>query len=507
MDKIDKYFNELREKIGNAQAHIEVEEVGEIEEVRDEVAFLSGLNDVFFGEKIEFKNNIFGLVIDLAQERVGVIVFGDYQDLLEGEKGKRTNQVFSIPVSENLLGRVINPLGEPIDGLGRIESEEYRPIEKIAPSVIYRKPVDTPLHTGIKALDTLIPIGRGQRELIIGDRQTGKSTIAVDTILNQKGENVICIYNFIGQKQSKIAQTVDLLRRKGAMEYTIVVSASSSDPTSLQYISPYAACSLGEYFMEKGRDVLVVYDDLTRHAWAYRQISLVLRRPAGREAYPGDIFYLHSRLLERACRLNEKYGGGSLTALPIVETQEGDISGYIPTNIISITDGQIFLETDLFNAGIRPAINIGISVSRVGSSAQTKAMKKVAGRLKLDLAQYRELAALAQFESELDEKTKKFLDRGARMTEILKQGRNQPLDLAHQVVIIWAGVNGYLDNLPLSEVSQFEKRFFSYISQKGRKILETINQKRDIDQETEQEMKRLTEEFIRLNYSNDTNQK
>lgn len=506
MKAIDQIFKEIERELSLKQGAPRQENIGEVEEVKDEVVFLSGLDNAFYGEMIDFGNKIYGMVIDLTEDLVGTIVFGDYKKIKQGDIAKGTGRVFSVPVSEKYLGRVIDPLGQVIDGLAQIETTDYRPIEKIAPGVIYRRPVNTPLQTGIKALDALIPIGRGQRELIIGDRQTGKSTIALDTIINQKGQNVICIYNFIGQRKAKVASAVELLRQKGALDYTIIVASSSSDPSSLQYISPYAACTIGEYFMEQGKDVLVVYDDLTRHAWAYRQLSLVLRRPAGREAYPGDIFYLHSRLLERACRMDEKYGGGSLTALPIIETQEGDISGYIPTNVISITDGQIFLETDLFNAGIRPAINVGNSVSRVGSSAQTKAMKQVAGRLKLDLAQYRELAAFSQFESELDEKTKAFLDRGARMTEILKQDKNQPLDLAHQVLIIWVGVNGYLDHLPVRQVSEFEKKFFQYIELKGKKILQAINENKAIDVKIEEKIKGLVEEFIKVNYPKNESQ-
>lgn len=506
MKAIDQIFKEIERELSLKQGAPRQENIGEVEEVKDEVVFLSGLDNAFYGEMIDFGNKIYGMVIDLTEDLVGTIVFGDYKKIKQGDIAKGTGRVFSVPVSEKYLGRVIDPLGQVIDGSAQIETTDYRPIEKIAPGVIYRRPVNTPLQTGIKALDALIPIGRGQRELIIGDRQTGKSTIALDTVINQKGQNVICIYNFIGQRKAKIAAAVELLRQKGALDYTIIVASSSSDPSSLQYISPYAACTIGEYFMEQGKDVLVVYDDLTRHAWAYRQLSLVLRRPAGREAYPGDIFYLHSRLLERACRMDEKYGGGSLTALPIIETQEGDISGYIPTNVISITDGQIFLETDLFNAGIRPAINVGNSVSRVGSSAQTKAMKQVAGRLKLDLAQYRELAAFSQFESELDEKTKAFLDRGARMTEILKQDKNQPLDLAHQVLIIWVGVNGYLDHLPVRQVSEFEKKFFQYIDLKGKKILQAINENKAIDVKIEEKIKGLVEEFIKVNYPKNESQ-
>ncbi len=501
MKVVDKIFKEIEDDIKTTKLQFKKENIGVVTEVKDEVVTLSGFDRVAYGEVIEFKRNIKGLVIDLREDEVSAIVFGDYLKISENDTALASGKILSIPVGEEFLGRVVDGFANTIDGLGKInKAAAFYPIEKIAPSVIYRKPVSTPLQTGIKALDALIPVGRGQRELIIGDRGTGKSTIAIDAILNQKNENVVCIYNAIGQRNSKIAAVVDLLKAKGAMDYTIVVAASGSDPVSLQYVSPYVACAMGEYFMSKGKDVLVVYDDLSKHAWAYRQLSLILRRPSGREAYPGDVFYLHSRLLERACCLDEKYGGGSLTALPIIETQEGDVSGYIPTNIISITDGMIYLETDLFNAGIRPAVNVGISVSRVGSAAQTKAMKQVAGKLKLELAQYRELAAFAQFEAELDEKTKKFLDRGARMIEILKQNKHQNLDLAHQVLILWIGVNGYLDNLSVSKIGEFERNFFAKIELTNKKIINNINKKRTLDRDDEERLKKIVEEFIKNNY-------
>lgn len=497
----DQIFKEIETEINRSKFSLEKENIGFVLEVKDEVVILSGLQNACYGEIINFKDNIKGMVVDLKENEVEAIIFGDYTKISQNDMVKGTGEVLSVPVSDNFLGRVVNGIGQPIDGLGKIEATVSYPVERIAPGVITRKSVDKPLQTGIKVIDALIPIGRGQRELIIGDRGTGKSTIAIDTVLNQKKENVICIYNIIGQRNSKIASTIDLLKRKGAMDYTIVVAASASSPVSLQYVSPYTACALGEFFMEKGRDVLIVYDDLSKHAWAYRQISLVLRRPSGREAYPGDIFYLHSRLLERACRLDAQYGGGSLTALPIVETQEGDVSSYIPTNIISITDGQIFLESDLFNAGVRPAVSVGISVSRVGSSAQTKAIKNVAGRLKFDLAQYRELAAFAQFESELDQSTKKFLDRGARITELLKQQKHESFSLAYQVLILYAAVGGYLDNLPINQILNFEQRFLRYIETKNKKIIEAIEKDKMLDKKNEEKLKQIIEEFVKTHYS------
>ena len=500
MKTVDKLLKELEGELQGETQKIKSQDVGTIVEIKDEVVFLEGFDNVAYGELIEFDNGASGLVIDLTETAVGAIVFGDYVSLKAGSIAKGTNTIFSIPVGEAFLGRVVDGLAQPIDGAGKIQSEKNYAVERIAPGVVTRRSVSTALQTGIKAIDAVIPIGRGQRELIIGDRQTGKSTIALDTILNQKGENVICIYCINGQKRSTTATLVDTLKRNGALDYSIVVAATSSDPVSIQFVAPYVATALGEYFMDKGQDVLVVYDDLSKHAWANRQVSLVLRRPSGREAYPGDIFYLHSRLLERSCRLDKKYGGGSLTALPIIETQEGDVSAYIPTNVISITDGQIFLETDLFNTGIRPAINIGTSVSRVGSSAQTKAMKKVGGKLRFDLAQYRELAAFAQFESELDARTKQFLDRGARMTELLKQKKNQPQDLAHQVIILWMGVNGHLDKIHVTQVVEFEAKFFEHIDARHKKLIEKINTEKVIDEKDEEELKKIVEKFIEMHY-------
>jgi len=483
-----------------------VSEVGYVKEVRDGVVILSGLDAVSYGELIEFENGVLAYVVDLIEDAVGAIVLGDYLNIKEKDKAIALGKVLSIPVSSRLLGRVVDPLVNPLDGKEKIKEEKFYPIEKIAPGVIYRKPVSIPVQTGIKAIDVLIPIGRGQRELIIGDRGTGKTTLAIDTILNQKNENLICIYCAIGQRNSKVAQVIDLLEKKGAMDYTIVVSASASDSSSLQYLAPYSSMAIAEFFMDKGKDVLVVFDDLTRHAWAWREISLILRRPAGREAYPGDIFYLHSRLLERACRLDEKYGGGSITALPIIETLEGDVSSYIPTNVISITDGQIFLEADLFNSGIRPAINVGLSVSRVGGAAQTKAMKKVAGKLKLDLAQYREMAAFSQFESELDEETKKFLNRGAKLTQILTQKKNTPYSLAEEVVVIWAVNKGFADNIPTSEILKFEDELLKILSMSGKEIINVINKTKDFTEKEEKAMEKLVRIALqRLGYESSAN--
>lgn len=473
-------------------------ESGEVIELYDGIAMISGLPSAQFGEIIDAPFNLTGMVIDLQENRIGVLIFGDYEKLSVGDRVTLSGKISSIPVSKNILGRVVNPLGQPVDGLGAMIADKDMPLERIAPGIIYRKPVTVPLQTGIKAIDSLIPIGRGQRELIIGDRSTGKTTVAIDTILNQENENVICVYVAIGQKESTIAQIQNLLNEKGAFSYTVMVAASANSPASLQYIAPYAGTAIAEYFMQKGRDVLIVYDDLSKHAWAYRQISLILKRPAGREAYPGDVFYLHSRLLERACRLDEKYGGGSITALPIVETQEGDISAYIPTNIISITDGQIFLEKELFNAGMRPAINVGASVSRVGSSAQIKAMKQVAGKLKGELAQYRELAAFSQFASDLDEATKKILSKGAHMYELLKQGKNEPLTIEKEVVTLWVGTQGYTESIPVSDVRRFEWEFMSLLHAEKKDILKRIREKREITPEIEKELKTFTENFIKI---------
>lgn len=485
----------LESEINKISLQTKIQNVGKIEQVGDGVALLSGLSQAKIGEILEFPGGVSGLVLNLKKESVGAIILGPYEHLGEGDTVKATNQLLEIGVSEELIGRVINPVGQPIDGEKKITAKKQMPLEKIAPGVVYRQSVNTPLQTGIKAIDALIPIGRGQRELIIGDRGTGKTALAVDTIINQKGKNVICIYVAIGQKQSKVAQVVARLEEAKAMEHTIVVSANASDPVSLQYLAPYAGCSIGEYFMDKGKDALVIYDDLSKHAWAYRQISLILRRPSGREAYPGDIFYLHSRLLERAARMNDKNGGGSLTALPIIETQAGDISAYIPTNVISITDGQIFLESDLFYAGVRPALNVGISVSRVGGAAQIKAMKQVAGKLKLDLAQYREMAAFAQFGSDLDKVTKDLLDRGARITEVLKQPQYQPVPVEKQVVIIWAVTNGFADDIPVKDIKKFEENYLDFIESKHSKILKTISEEKKLSDETINLLKKSTEDF------------
>jgi F-type H+-transporting ATPase subunit alpha len=440
-------------------------------------------------------DGIDGLAINLENNSVGVIVLGDYLTLTEGDEVLGTGKLLSIPVGDEVVGRVVNVLGKPIDGLGAIKTNKLMPIERIAPGVTERKSVDVPLATGIKSIDAMIPIGRGQRELIIGDRSTGKTAIAVDAIINQKDSGVICVYVAIGQKAARVAQLVETLRARKAMNHTIVVAANASDPASQQYLAPYAGCAIAEYFMEKGKDVLIVYDDLSKHAWAYRQVSLILRRPSGREAYPGDIFYLHSRLLERACRLDEKHGGGSITALPIIETLAGDIAAYIPTNVISITDGQLFLEPDLFFAGIRPAISVGLSVSRVGSDAQTKAMKQVAGKMRLDLAQYRSLAAFAQFAGDLDAATKAQIERGARMTELLKQPQYEPLPFEEQVVAIWAGSNGYLDDVPVSAIGEFEKAYRQYVKTSHAKLLKAIRDEKKISEESETQLKKVVTSF------------
>lgn len=491
MRSLDLYIKEIEKELSSKKIPIREEEVGTIVEIKDGVVILSGLRNGFFGEIVEFENGVNGFIIDLTEDSIGTVVLGDYLSLSAGGLAKATGRILSVAVSEKLLGRVINPLVSPLDTETKIKADKQYPIEKIAPGVVYRKPVSVPLQTGIKAIDAMIPIGRGQRELIIGDRVTGKTTIAIDTILNQKEENVICIYCAIGQKNSNVAAVIETLKKNKALDYTIVVSASASDSVALQYLAPYSATAIGEYFLDKGKDVLVVYDDLTKHAWAYRQISLILRRPAGREAYPGDIFYLHSRLLERACRIDEKYGGGSLTALPIIETLEGDIAGYIPTNVISITDGQLFLESELFNSDIRPAIDVGKSVSRVGGSAQTKAMKQVAFRLKLDLAQYRELAAFSQFESELDDKTKKLLNRGAKVTHALKQKKHTPYSLGEQVTVIWVATNGYLDDLPLHEIETFEEKLLDTLRTRKKDLLKKFNKNKTLEKANEKELEKL----------------
>jgi len=489
---------ELIKRIESYSSKVSARQVGHVLSVGDGVARVSGLPQVASMERVEFAGGVAGLAINLEEDVVGVIILGDYLGIHEGDEVRATGKLLSMPVGDAFLGRVVNPLGEPVDGGPEIKTQTAYPIEKVAPSVTSRRSVKTPLQTGIKAIDAMIPIGRGQRELIVGDRNTGKTTVAVDTIINQKKENVVCIYVAIGQKTSRIAQVVAELTKHGAMEHTIIISASASDPTAYQYLAPYSGTAMGEYFMDKGRDALIIYDDLSKHAWAYRQISLVLRRPSGREAYPGDVFYLHSRLLERSCRLDEKHGGGSLTALPIVETQANDISGYIPTNIISITDGQLFLEPDLFNAGQRPAINVGVSVSRVGGEAQIKAMKKVSGTLKLDLAQYRSLAAFAQFSSDVDEATKKQIDRGARMMELLKQGQGVPMPVYQQIVSIWAGTAGHLDDVPVSSVGRFEKEFLAYVAAQYKKIFTAIEKEKIMTSEIETLLKKAVEDFKKI---------
>ena len=486
----------LRDQILNFKPTPSQVDVGEVTEVGDGIALVSGLRGAMAGELLEFtKNGTLGMALNLNPDSVGVMIMGEYQDIEEGDLVRSTGRIASVPVGDALIGRVINAVGQPIDGKGPIETSSYRNIERIAPGVIKRQPVNTPVQTGITAIDALIPIGRGQRELIIGDRQTGKTAIAIDTIINQKGKDLICIYVAIGQKQSSVAQVVGTLEKYGAMEHTVVVSASAADPAALQFMAPYAGCAIGEEFMEQGRDALIVYDDLSKHAQAYRQVALLLRRPPGREAYPGDVFYLHSRLLERAARLSDEFGGGSLTALPVIETQAGDVSAYIPTNVISITDGQIFLESDLFYAGIRPALNVGISVSRVGGSAQTRAMKKVAGRLKSELSQFRELAAFAQFGSDLDAVTQRQLDRGRRMQELLKQPQYQPVPLDKQVISIWAVSNGLVDKIPVSEVKAWEAQLHAYLDANHPEIGQSILRDKDLSQNTIDSLRLAIQDF------------
>jgi F-type H+-transporting ATPase subunit alpha len=454
--RVEDITAKIRQEIESFEAPVEVVDVGYVLEVGDGIARLSGLADVMAGELLEFPGGVMGIALNLEADNLGVVIMGEYAEIEEGDMVRSTGRIASVPVGDGLVGRVVNALGQAVDGKGPVQSDAYRPIERIAPGVVYRQNVDTPVQTGIKAIDSMIPLGRGQRELIIGDRQTGKTALAIDTIINQKGKDLVCIYVAIGQKLAQVAQVVATLERYDAMKHTIVVVAAASAPAALQYIAPYAGCSIGEEFMERGKDALVVYDDLTKHAWAYRQISLLLRRPPGREAYPGDVFYLHSRLLERAARMDDDRGGGSLTALPIIETQAGDLSAYIPTNVISITDGQIFLEGDLFYAGIRPAVNAGLSVSRVGGDAQVKAMRQVAGRMRLELASFRELAAFAQFGSDLDKATRDQLERGLRLTELLKQPQYEPVPLDEQVIGIYAVTNGFADDVPVDKVRDFE---------------------------------------------------
>ena len=485
----------IKEQIKKYEKKLDLVDVGTILQVGDGIARLHGLEGCMAGELIEFPDGVFGMVLNLEEDNVGCVLLGSDKNIKEGDTVKRTGRIVEVPVGEEMVGRVVNALGQPIDGKGSINADKFRPIERIAPGVITRKSVDEPLQTGIKSIDALFPIGRGQRELIIGDRQTGKTAIAIDTIINQKEEDVICIYVAIGQKRSTVAQIVDVLQRHGAMDYSIVVSATASELAPLQYIAPYAGVAMAEEFMEKGKDVLIIYDDLSKHAVAYRAMSLLLRRPPGREAFPGDVFYLHSRLLERSAKLDDKYGGGSITALPIIETLEGDISAYIPTNVISITDGQIFLETDLFFAGQRPAINTGLSVSRVGGAAQIKAIKKIAGKLKLELAQYRELAAFAQFGSELDPETKERLDQGERMMETLKQPQYSPVSVEHQVIILYIVVNKHLMDIPVNKIGLFEKEFLNYIDNNHPEIVEDIKSTKDLTDANIAKISSAVEEF------------
>lgn len=487
----------IKSQIEQYKADIEVAEIGTVIQVGDGIARVYGLENAMAGELLEFSNGVVGMALNLEESNVGVVILGEYTAIREGDQVKRTGQIMQVPVGEALLGRVVNPLGQPLDGKGPIATTEFRPVENNAPGVIDRKSVHEPMQTGLKAIDAMVPIGRGQRELIIGDRQTGKTAIAIDAIINQKGNGMKCIYVAIGQKQSTVAQVVETLRRHGALDYTIVVTASASEPSPLLYIAPYAGCAMGEYFMYKGEHVLVIYDDLSKQASAYRELSLLLRRPPGREAFPGDVFYLHSRLLERAAKLSDELGGGSLTALPFIETQASDVSAYIPTNVISITDGQIFLESDLFYSGQRPAINVGISVSRVGGSAQIKAMKKVAGSLRLDLAQYRELQAFSQFGSDLDKSTQARLNRGARMMEILKQGVNQPLSVEHQVISLYTAVKGHLDDIPVKDVRRFEKEFLAFVDSGAAGIVQSITDTKDLTADNEAALKEAIDKFKR----------
>ena len=487
----------IREQIGSFAVDVDVAEVGTVVSLGDGIARVEGVDRVMYGEMLEFPHEVFGIALNLEEDGIGTVLLGNFKLVKEGDTVKRTGRIISVPVGDELLGRVVNALGQPIDGKGPIATTAFSPIERLAPGVVDRQPVREPLQTGIKAIDAMIPIGRGQRELIIGDRQTGKTAVVVDAIINQRGKGVFCIYNAIGQKQSTIAQVVKTLEENGAMEYTIVVAASASEPAPLLYVSPYAACAMGEYFRDTGRHALCIYDDLSKHAQAYREISLLLRRPPGREAYPGDVFYLHSRLLERAAKLRDELGGGSLTALPIIETQAGDLSAYIPTNVISITDGQLFLETDLFNQGVRPAINVGNSVSRVGGSAQIKAMRQVAGTLRLDLAQYRELASFAQFGSDLDKATQQQLARGQRLVEILKQPQYGPLPIEKQVLLIFAATSGYFDSAEVSAVGRLEQELYRFVEARHPGVLPEIVEKKVLDDGMKARLHELLKEFVK----------
>jgi F-type H+/Na+-transporting ATPase subunit alpha len=487
----------IREQIGSFAVDVDVAEVGTVVSLGDGIARVEGVDRVMYGEMLEFPHDVFGIALNLEEDGIGTVLLGNFKLVKEGDTVKRTGRIISVPVGDELLGRVVNALGQPIDGKGPIATTALSPIERLAPGVVDRQPVREPLQTGIKAIDAMIPIGRGQRELIIGDRQTGKTAVVVDAIINQRGKGVICIYNAIGQKQSTIAQVVKTLEENGAMEYTIIVAASASEPAPLLYVSPYSACAMGEYFRDTGRHALCIYDDLSKHAQAYREISLLLRRPPGREAYPGDVFYLHSRLLERAAKLRDELGGGSLTALPIIETQAGDLSAYIPTNVISITDGQLFLESDLFNQGVRPAINVGNSVSRVGGSAQIKAMRQVAGTLRLDLAQYRELASFAQFGSDLDKATQQQLARGQRLVEILKQPQYGPLPIEKQVLLIFAATSGYFDSAEVSAVGRLEQELYRFVEARHPGVLPEIVEKKVLDDGMKARLHELLKEFVK----------
>jgi len=485
----------IRAQIEDFDSSMTVDEVGSVIKVGDGIAEIHGLEKVMAGELLEFPHGVRGLALNLEEDKVGCVLFGDFQKIKEGDQAKRTKRIMSVPVGDAMIGRVVDALGNAIDGKGEIITDTYFPVERIAPGIIDRQPVKEPLQTGLKAIDAMVPIGRGQRELIIGDRQTGKTAVAIDTIINQKGKDVICVYVAIGQKASTVAQVVQKLEDYGAMDYTIVVAATASDPAAMQFLAPYSGCAMGEYFRDNGRHALTIYDDLSKQAAAYREISLLLRRPPGREAYPGDVFYLHSRLLERAAKMSDARGGGSLTSLPIIETQAGDISAYIPTNVISITDGQIFLESDLFNSGVRPAINVGNSVSRVGGSAQIKAMKQVAGTLRIDLAQFRELAAFAQFGSDLDKSTQSQLERGKRLTEILKQGQYQPMEVEKQVMIIWTVSNGFADDVAVDDLKRFEIELNEYMANAHPGVMNTMREKKNIDDALKAEMKEAVEDF------------
>jgi F-type H+/Na+-transporting ATPase subunit alpha len=493
--KAEEISKIIRDQIGSYAVDVDVAEVGTIVSIGDGIARVHGVEKTMAGEMLEFPHGVYGIALNLEEESVGAVLLGDYTEIREGDTVKRTNRIISVPIGEEMVGRVVNALGQPIDGKGPITAKHTREIERLAPGVVDRLPVKEPLQTGLKAIDAMVPIGRGQRELIIGDRQTGKTAVAVDTIINQKGQDVICIYNAIGQKQSTIAQVVRTLEDFGAMDYTIVVAAAASDPAPLLFISPYSACAMGEFFRDSGRHALCVYDDLSKHAQAYREISLLLRRPPGREAYPGDVFYLHSRLLERAAKMRKELGGGSLTALPIIETQAGDLSAYIPTNVISITDGQIFLENDLFHQGVRPAINVGNSVSRVGGSAQVKAMRQVAGSLRLDLAQYRELAAFAQFGSDLDRATLNQLNRGRRLVEVLKQPQYQPLPVEKQVIVIYAANNGYVDSVPVDRVRDYESELLKFLDTRRAHVVSALAEKRELNDEVKGQLNQALKEF------------